>query len=510
MTVTSSGSAYPDALSPGAYVLMDSYLYWTGTGFTPDSAQCHTSSSNADLQELQLTLADNETGSSGNDTTTILLASTGNLISPTETISGPTSNQALGASFSYTASLAGSPTPTGSVTWSFTGAPTGTACSGGNTVTLAAGSAACAVATAQAGTYTATATYTGDSNWTGTASDSNSSGGVDTVTVNQGQPTMTTTCPGCSQTVGSTISFTATLSGLVAGIAPAGSSSVAWTFPNNAPAGAACSNANSNTLTTNGTTATATCQVTPALAGNYNPTATFSGDSNYLTASGHQANQNVNTKLTPTSKTTTPSSTASVGSSVTFTDTVTGVTGVTPTGNVNWSFPGANCSGGNSVALTASGPGSATATAACTVTSVANGTYQPTALYGSDSDYNSSSDNSAVVVVTGEAPTVIVSGSPGSGKTESLVFTATVTPLNGPDPTPTGTIAWTVTQNGSAVTCNPSTGTLVGVKKTNTASVSCTISPSSPLTYNATAVYTPDANSSSTYTSATGTGSSTG
>jgi hypothetical protein len=167
------------------------------------------------------------------------------------------------------------------------------------------------------------------------------------------------------------------------------------------------------------------------------------------------------------------------------------------------------------VTLTPTGTGSATATAACTVSNAAAGTYNPTAAYGGDADYNASSDQTAIVTVSSlETPSVNVSATNGkSGGTEHVVFTAQVAPLLGTDPTPTGTISWAVSaSDGSTVTCTPNPGTITpDGKKANTASVTCTISPTSAtVTYTAAATYMPASSSSATYTSSTGSGSSPG
>lgn len=503
--------ALPDLLAPGPYDLSALMSYWTGATFSTDPAQCVTTSTDADIQQLALTLTDSETGSGATDTTAVVLSNTSNLNSPTESIAPSGASVALGSNISFSANLSGAPTPTGSVTWSFDAlTPSGTACDGGSDVTtVTSGAATCPISTAPAGSYTATGTYSGDSNWTGMASDTTSAGEVDSIVVNKGQPSMTTTGPSGGQTVGSTFQFTASLSGLAGGITPTGT--VDWTFPAGSPTGASCSNlvGNSGPVSLTGT---ATCAISLALPGTYQPTATYSGDSNYLTASGNQASVTVNVKAGSTSLTSTPSNSAVVGSDVTFTDTVSGVPGITPTGTVTWTFPpgtpaGASCS---NLAHDA-GPLDSTGNSTCTVSSVQFGTYQPVATYGGDTSYNGSQDNTAYVDVGKETPTVNVSAavsfSRGSIKVEQLTFTAQVIPLNSTDPNPTGTVTWAVTVNGSAVACAPSPSTLSNDKRANSSSTSCTVSPSSAfVTYDATADYGGDAN----YAPATGPGSSTG
>lgn len=502
------------------FTMASSIKDWDGSGFNLTPAQCVATSTNADFQEMTLTLVDTTQVNGATDSTSLVLSNTNTLTYPSETIaSSPSATASLGQTLSFTATLTGSgtSTPSGTVSWTFASpVPSGTACRGGNTTAVVqaptSSTSTCTVQNPQAGDYTLTGVYSGDTTFTSQSSDVTSSGSLDTVTVNQGTAIVTTSGTASPAQIGSTIQFTATVSG-VAGITPTGT--VTWSFPAGTPAGATCSNLTSpnNVGTLNGS-GESTCTVSPALPGTYEPSATYSGDTNYISNPAATGNQWAVTVSTVASSTTTVSSTvttATPGSNLTFTATIAGVVGLTPTGSVKWSFPagapaGATCSNlmSNSGTLSASGQSS------CIVTNAAAGTYTPTAAYQGSIYYSASSNNNWTITVSKEVPTVNVSG---VVKSTTLTFTAVVTPTQTTDPTPTGSVTFAVTDgNGNNYLCTPATSSVNSDgPKVNTASTSCRISSASAsITYEAQAIYTPDNQSNGTYASATGTGSQVG
>jgi len=496
-----------DALS-GNYTVDAKIQYWNGSSFL-DPPGC------ANIQKVTLTLRNTDRGNGAGDSTDILLQATNDLSVPSESVVGSvTTPKPLGTNFNFTTTVSGTPTtPTGTVSWSFPGGPSGTVCGphppNPDPFTLSGGSSTCVVQNNSqgagctipaAGSYTALAAYAGDSNWTGTSSETTTPGGTtpDTIVISKGTPSVTTSYSGPSPAaIGSNLTFSATVAQSLICIVPTGA--VTWTFPG-APAGTACSGGN----TTNLASGVATCTVMAALPGTYRPVATYNGvnnqgDNNFNPgSSGNQASVVVS-GIAATTTTVTASPTAPVlGNTITFTATVTGVPGLTPTGTVTWSFTspgGAACSGGNTTTLNASGQ------ATCQVTNAQLGNYSVTATYGGQAGVYAGSAGSTNVTVNKATPTVTVSGSPANPSTKNpLTFTATVQPPTN-DPTPTGTVSWVITvSSGPTPTCSnlvANTGPLDANGQTT-----CTISPSSAsVTYTVTATYNGDPN----YTTATST-----
>jgi hypothetical protein len=111
------------------------------------------------------------------------------------------------------------------------------------------------------------------------------------------------------------------------------------------------------------------------------------------------------TKGIPT-VTVTNSSPTTLGSSVTFTATVSGG-GVTPTGTVTWSVSG---SGGATTCSSSTAVLSANGTATCTITVSAVGTYIVSAAYGGDGNYSSASSPADTISVSSVAGNQLASG----------------------------------------------------------------------------------------------------
>lgn len=505
LTVTTTGGT--DELG-GTYTLDADLLYWNGSGF---GTACAPTSTDADVQQLTLTLSDTQVNDGATDRETLLLSNTDSLPVPSETISDSVASpQPLGTPITFTAHLdSNTPLPTGQVTWTFPGSPSGTACAGANPSTLGNGTASCTISDPPAGSYTAAGAYSGDGSWSGSSSEALTAAGVpaDTVVIQKGtasQITVTTAGPNSPAQIGSTLDFTATVSG-VPGITPTGQ--VTWTFPPGTPAGAACAGGDTATLTDG----TASCSVSPALPGTYQPTATYSGDNNYV---GGESGDNWSvTVSTPAASQTSVSpagtSTAVTGTNITFTATVSGVPGLTPTGTVAWSFPPGTPAGASCSNLTKDSGTLSNGAISCTVTKAPAGTYNPTASYQGSPYYSASSGSQSTIVVGKETPTVSVTSqvrvTNGRSGHDSLTFTATVTPDFPSDPTPTGSItAWNVT--GGATSCT-STTPLAAVQGTNTAAATCTVSPSSATsTYSVQPAYSGDGS----YNAASGSGSSSG
>jgi hypothetical protein len=220
--------------------------------------------------------------------------------------------------------------------------------------------------------------------------------------------TTLTAIPASTSTYGTSVQFTATVSGSSG--APTGT--VTFIDGNRTLASQPLNSSGTSTLST------------PALAvGSHQITASYSGDSTY---SGSNSSA-LTYMVTPAGTTTTLTSSnpnSTQGQSVTFTATVTSATSGTPTGNVTFldsstSLGSAAVSGG---------------VAKLSTSSLAAGSHTITAQYNGDSNFTGSTSSSITqnVAATPQGFTLSVSPSSASvraGKTAS--FTVTVTPSGG-------------------------------------------------------------------------------
>ena len=135
----------------------------------------------------------------------------------------------------------------------------------------------CAIPASPAGTYNAVATFNNDGADTNYFSATSSP--ATSVLIAQAIPTLTLSSSG-GTAPGSTITFTAVLSGTALATAPSDSGGgVSWTIGGGSVS--ACSNANANIGTLSGAVRTYTCTITNAATGTYIATAAYQGDTNY-------------------------------------------------------------------------------------------------------------------------------------------------------------------------------------------------------------------------------------
>ncbi len=373
-----------------------------------------------------------------------------------------TSTTATGASFtvtkadtSFTESAAPASVPYGtSDTLSVSGLPGGatgtvTFTSGSTTLCIATlPTASCDTLTSLAvGTYNVTATYSGDGNYNG----------------------MTATGASFSVTRATT-SFTEAAAPSSVPYGTADTLSVAGL-----PGGAT----GTVTFTSGGTTLCtailpiASCATAAALApGTYPVTATYSGDSNHIGATATGASFAVTKADTAMTESASP---PSIGYGSQDTLSVAGLPG-DATGTVTFAS-------GGSTLCTAALP----LTSCQTATTLPAGTYNVTATYSGDVDYNGTTATGASFTVTKANPTFTESAAPASvpyGTADTL----SVTGLPGDA---TGTVTFT---SGGSTLCTVTLPT-----------VSCTTSTSlDPGTYDVTAAYSGDSN----YQGASATGAS--
>jgi large repetitive protein len=297
-------------------------------------------------------------------------------------------------------------------------------------------------------------------------------------------------------------SFTATIIPPSGTTPPPTKSSVVWDF-SQSPGSPSCQGGNTTSVTQGqGNEGVSTCTIPSSQveAGTWYVTATYNSDGkdpNYPEVTG-----NATTTVPHYTPTVTVSSSSNPypGGSATLTATVTGTGSFQPgPGYVSWQItpPSGTATCPNS---SVTGSGSDTATATCQLTSLKQGTYTVTATYNpqGDGNYNSAQSAATPVTVSQLTPTVAVTAPGPYAVNGTVTFTAIVSGPNG-DPTPTGTVTWTITPpagSGPAPTCSPNPGTLSG------GSVSCSFSSAKFGTYTATAQYS----GNTTYTSGSGSG----
>lgn len=230
--------------------------------------------------------------------------------------------------------------------------------------------------------------------------------------------------------------------------------------------------------------------------------AVYGGDSNNAGSTSAVFNEVVQQDSTATVAATKVNP-ASLNSSVTFTATVmladSGPSSIAPSGTVTFK-DGSSVLGTGTV--TASGGGSTGSAAYMTVafstSSLGVGSHSITAVYGGDSMDAASTSVALSEVVNLITPTVTVTPSASSiTTTQSLAVTVSLNGGTG-NPTPTGSVTLTGGSYTSAATA------LSG----GSASITIPANTLSANSYTFKATYTPDAGSTSTYNSATGTSGS--
>ena len=401
---------------------------------------------------------------------------------PTVTVTANPSSITTAQSTTVTITVsASSGTPTGSVTLSSgsTSLGSGTLSSGSAQISIAAGKLA-------AGTDTLTAAYTPDSSSSSTYNSASGTGSITVTAPTLITPTVTVSASPSSITTAQSATVTITVS--ASSGTPTGS--VTLTFGGTSLGSGTLSSGSAQIVVASGKLTAGA----DTLTASYTPDS--SSSSTYNSASG-TGSITVTTPALPTPTVTVTASPSSItaAQSTTVTITVSGSSGnPTPTGSVTLT------SGSTSLGSGTLSSGSAQIVIAAG--KLATGTDTLTAAYTPDSTsssvYNTASGTGSVTVTATPVqvtPTVTATANPSSiGSTQSTTVTVTVSGGSG-NPTPTGTIALTFG------------GTSLGSGTLSSGSTQITVQGSA-LSAGAdllTATYTPDANSSSTYTTAKGT-----
>ncbi|HEY7403911.1 MAG TPA: Ig-like domain repeat protein [Candidatus Angelobacter sp.] len=179
-------------------------------------------------------------------------------------------------------------------------------------------------------------------------------------------------------------------------------------------------------------TGAATFQTTALTGGSHNITATYNGDTLYLTSSSTVLVIDVTTPGTTPTTTALGSDTSNgvFGNTVTFTATVAHTTGATaPTGTVTFDDGAASI---GSAAVDAQG------TATLQTSSLGVGSHSITATYGGDSTYLGSASSAVSVVLRGPTTLALASSAANPSFGATVTFTATLT-TTGSLTVPTGT-----------------------------------------------------------------------
>jgi len=213
---------------------------------------------------------------------------------------------------------------------------------------------------------------------------------------------------------------------------------------------------------------------TPTAAGSYRYIATYSGDANYTSVSGACNDPNESAVMTAPAVATivTTASSATIGSAITDTATVSG-SGPVPTGTVTFNAFGPNdatCAGPSAFTATTPLAGGPPPTAnSGPFTPTIPGTYRWVAAYSGDANYTGvtgacNDPNETSVVSPPGAVTVSTNASPGGTVGTPVTDTATVSRPSPSAPQPTGTnyaaVAGVCNEAGEAVTVVPATPTL--------------------------------------------------
>jgi hypothetical protein len=315
----------------------------------------------------------------------------------------------FGQPVKFTATVASmSGTPTGSVTFFDNAASLGT-------VALAAGSADFTTSALTVGNHPITATYNGDTNFL--TSNGTLAGGQ---VVNKANTILGLVSALNPSTYGQSVKFTATVTST--GGTPTGNVTF---FDNAASLGTVALAAGSADFTTSALT-----------VGIHPITATYNGDTSFLTSNGTLAGGQVVNKASTVLGLVSALNPSTYGQSVKFTATVTS-TGGTPTGSVTF-FDNAASLG--TVALAAG-------SADFSTSSLAAGTHAITASYSGDTNFLTSNGTLSGGQIVNQASTVLslVPDRNPSPVNQTVKFTATVTSPSGQ--IPTGSV--TITLDGS-------------------------------------------------------------
>jgi len=195
----------------------------------------------------------------------------------------------------------------------------------------------------------------------------------------------------------------------------------------------------------------ATCNTASLTTGvNQTVVATYSGDSNFFTATSATANQTVTAQATTLGLSASPSSSTMVGASVTFTAQLAGtLTPVLPLGKVNFTANGSTITGCGAVSVNATG------LATCATSTLVAGSDPITATYSGDSNFTVAAAGTATQTVTATTTTASTNATTSYSPSAQIIgLSAGV--VSGSGPVNVGSFTFSVfngaTQIGASVT----------------------------------------------------------
>ncbi|HKW81285.1 MAG TPA: Ig-like domain repeat protein, partial [Casimicrobiaceae bacterium] len=399
-------------------------------------------------------------------TSAALSQTVSNIIQSSTTVASSLNPSTSGSAVTFTATVTGAPGLTGSV--NFTDGVTSIGnCSA---VQLPAGAAStktasCATSTLTVATHTIHAFYGGDAN-------NVPSNATLSQVVNAGGLTATTTTLASSNNP-STFGGSVTLTATVTGSGPTGS-------VNFKDGGSSIGGCSAVALSGSGNTKTAACTVSGLAVATHSITAAYGGDGGNAASTSAALSQVVNKAVSTTAVISSKNPSTS-GAGVTFTATVTGIA---PTGSVNFKDGAASIAGCSAMPLSGSGN---SRTATCTTSTLSVATHSITAAYGGDGNNAASTSATLSQVVNSAGPTgtttTLASSSNPSTFNSSVTFTATVTGSG-----PTGSVNF---KDGGSSIGGCSAMALSGSGNSRTAA--CTTTTLSVATHSITAAYGGDA-----------------
>jgi hypothetical protein len=211
---------------------------------------------------------------------------------------------------------------------------------------------------------------------------------------------------------------------------------------------------------------TATCSTTTIPLGSNCITAGYTGGGIFAGSQTPCFTQTVNQAATATTVTANPPSPSTYGEQVTFTATVTGANGGSPTGSVTFTADGnVICPGVTLV------PGTNGSTASCPISTLVRGSHSIVASYNGSDQFPPSQSPPLTQEVNRAATTTSITSKPNpSIYLQTVTITATVIGANGGSPTQTvsftdngnpipgcSAVALTPQKNGSVATCQTTT-----------------------------------------------------
>jgi len=344
----------------------------------------------------------------------------------TTNVAGPTVNQQVTLTATFTPTITGS-LPTGSITF-VDAANSQTLC------TAAFGPAVtCLASFTSVGPHSITASLGRDQNFAASTSNPVVEGIVQAAT------TTNVVASFANSSVNQQVQFTATVASNVAGsTVPTGSVTL------NAVLGAQtlvlCGG--SKALSPVAGVPTAICTDSLPTKGDWAVTATYGGDANFTSGTSGGITQSVG-KTAVSLAGIAPTVASQVNGSVSYTlsiaSTISGAT--IPTGRVTFS-DGATALCGSGVTVAPTGT-AGTVSASCTETFAVAGNHNLTVTFSGDNNFAGGSINSVVSVGSTPTGVTVASSSPTSIATQSVTFTAVVSPAMKGAAAPTGTVTFT-------------------------------------------------------------------